>query len=69
MPVDETALLFWLAEILYPTLPHMTRDAYRSIYASVYGREISDADIDAILHLKKNAGAFGYERFRAASSN
>jgi iron complex transport system substrate-binding protein len=69
VPVEETPLLFWLAEILYPTLPHMTREAYRSVYADVYGRNLSEADIDSILHLKKNAGAFGYERFRAASSN
>ncbi len=64
LPVDETALLFWLAEILYPSLPHTTRDVYFSAYAEGYGYNLSDHEIDVALHLRKNAGAFGYERFR-----
>ncbi len=63
LPVDETALSFWLAEILHPTLPHMARDVYRTVYSSAYGRDLSDDEIDAVLHLKKNAHSFGYARF------
>lgn len=69
MPVEEIPLLFWLAEVLYPALPHMTRRAYRSIYANVYGRNLTEANIDTILQLKKNASALGCERFRTEASN
>jgi iron complex transport system substrate-binding protein len=66
LPVEETALSFWLAEVLYPVLPHMTRDAYRTVYADTYGRNLGDSEIDAVLHLKQNADSFCYARFRAA---
>nr|WP_275944908.1 ABC transporter substrate-binding protein [Bradyrhizobium sp. dw_411] len=66
LPVDGTALSFWLAEILHPVVPHMARDVYRTVYSNTYGRSLSDDEIDAVLHLKKNAHSFGYARFGAS---
>lgn len=65
IPVEQTPLLFWLAEVLYPGLPHMTRDAYRAVYADIYDRSLSDGAIDTVLHMQKNANTSGYARFRA----
>ncbi|MGO8845836.1 MAG: ABC transporter substrate-binding protein [Methylocella sp.] len=63
VPVDETLLLTWLAEVLHPSLPPMTRAAYREIYAQVYHYDLSDEEIDDALFLKENAGSAGYDRF------
>lgn len=63
VPVDETLLLTWLAEVLHPSLPHMIRAAYRGIYARTYRYDLSDDEIDEALFLKENAGSAGYERF------
>jgi iron complex transport system substrate-binding protein len=64
--VDRTLTLVWLAEILHPSLPHMTRAAYREIYAQAYRHNLTDAEIDAALYISANSGSAGYERFRAA---
>ncbi|MCV0387733.1 MAG: ABC transporter substrate-binding protein [Nitrobacter sp.] len=64
--VDRTLALVWLAEILHPSLPHMSRTAYREIYAQAYRRDLTDSEIDAALYVKANSGSVGYERFRAA---
>ncbi len=63
VPVDETLVLNWLAEILHPTLPHATRTAYREIYAQAYHYDLSDDEIDDALFVRENAGSAAYERF------
>jgi iron complex transport system substrate-binding protein len=68
LAVDETLLSFWLAEILYPTLSPKARNIYRTVYADVYGRNLTDYELDDVLRLSKNAGAYGYERFRSIST-
>jgi iron complex transport system substrate-binding protein len=62
--VDRTLALVWLAEILHPSLPRMTRAAYREIYAQAYHRALTDAEIDAALYVRANRDSAGYERFR-----
>jgi hypothetical protein len=62
-PVDHTLALIWLAEILHPSLPHMTRAAYREIYAQAYHHDLTDAEIDAALYVGANSGSAGYARF------
>lgn len=64
--VDQTLALVWLAEILHPSLPHMTRTAYREIYAQAYGHALTDDQIDAALFIDANSGSVGYARFRKA---
>ena len=67
-PVDQTLLLFWLAELLYPSMPLMTRAAYHDIYAEAYHFEISDDQIDHVLFMKENNASAGYGRFAGATS-
>jgi iron complex transport system substrate-binding protein len=62
-PVDETLLLTWLAELLHPSLPLVTRAAYREIYAQAYHYELGDDEIDQSLFMKENCNSVGYERF------
>lgn len=66
--VDQTLALVWLAEILHPSLPHMTRAAYRETYAQAYHRALTDGEIDAALYINANSGSAGYERFRGVSA-
>jgi iron complex transport system substrate-binding protein len=65
-PVDHTLALIWFAEILHPSLPHMTRAAYREIYAQAYHHDLTDAELDAALYVAANSGSAGYERFLRA---
>lgn len=44
----------------------MTHDAYHTVCADTYDCNLSGGEIDAVLHLKKNADSFDYARFRAA---
>lgn len=64
--VDQSLAVVWLAEILHPSLPHMTRAAYREIYAQAYRHNLTDAEIDTALYISANSGSAGYERFHAA---
>jgi ABC-type Fe3+-hydroxamate transport system substrate-binding protein len=54
----------WLAELAYPErLAPQLRERLRAHYREAYGFEINDAQIDALLRVKENAGSVGYERF------
>ncbi len=64
--VDRILALVWLAEVLHPSLPHMTRAAFCEIYSQAYHHDLTDAEIYAALYIEANNCSAGYERFRAA---
>jgi len=64
-PSQESPLMWkWLAAVLYPdAMPDDIRGEIASFYAAVYGYDVSDAEIDAILQMDLNGGNAGYDRF------
>lgn len=54
----------WMAEIVYPErLKPKVRQQLRDLYSPRFGYHMSDAEIDADLHLDVNSGSAGYSRF------
>lgn len=54
----------WMAEITHPDrLQPKVRELLRDAYVSRFGYSMSDAEIDADLHLDANLGSAGYGRF------
>jgi hypothetical protein len=43
----------------------MTHDAYQTVCADTYGCNLGDGEIDAVPHLKRNAGTYNHARFGA----
>ncbi len=69
MPIDDPLLLAWMMEIFHPaTMPHVTRDLYRSTYRDTFDYELSDNELDETLHLRENSQSFGYTRFIATET-
>lgn len=61
-PSAESGLMFqWAAEVLRPDDQAFDlRSAMKEEYAFLYGHQLSDADIDAILKMDQNTGSAGY---------
>jgi ABC-type Fe3+-hydroxamate transport system substrate-binding protein len=60
----------WMAEIVYPhRLKPEVRGQLRELYFPRFGYRMSDAEIDADLHLDVNAGSDGYARFAAPATS
>lgn len=59
----------WLSEILFAEMPHRLRNDLRQRFRTVYGVNLSDAQLDETLHLRENAKSVGYARFARPNSN
>jgi iron complex transport system substrate-binding protein len=60
----------WMAEIVYPhKLKPQVREQLRELYFPRFGYRMSDAEIDADLHLDVNAGSDGYARFAVPTTS
>jgi len=68
-PSQESPLAWmWLAELLYgDRMDFDLHGEMRSFFADVYGHDLSDAQIDAILRAAMNGGNRGYDRFLAVA--
>ncbi|MFE4501068.1 ABC transporter substrate-binding protein [Rhodococcus sp. NPDC056743] len=67
-PCNESNLMWlWVAEIFYPEakLDLDLRNRIRETYTSLYAYDVTDAEIDRILHLESNQVSTGYDSFRA----
>lgn len=65
-PSQESPLMWrWLAAIAGGGDAAGLREEMREQYRFLYGHELTDKQIDRILRVDLNAGAAGYERFRA----
>lgn len=64
-PSQESPLAWmWLAELLYgEQMDFDLRGEMRSFYDEVYGHDLAEAEIDAILRVDMNGANPGYERF------
>ncbi|MEJ1960983.1 MAG: ABC transporter substrate-binding protein [Gammaproteobacteria bacterium] len=61
---DAPVLVRWMDEIVYPDrLAPATRQRLRDRYVPRFGYRMSDAEIDADLHVDVNLGSAGYDRF------
>lgn len=65
-PSQESPLYWqWLSLLLHPDRFNWPlRDNIVSAYEALYGQRPTSADIDAVLRVRMNEGAAGYERFR-----
>ncbi len=68
-PVGRTLAQTWFAELVHPSLPHWTRDAYRAIIARAYRYNISNTGLNRALLVNANEGALGYARFTASNKD
>lgn len=67
-PCNESNLMWlWVSEIFYPEakLDLDLRGRIRETYQSLYAYDVTDAEIDRILHLDANMVSTGYDAFRA----
>jgi iron complex transport system substrate-binding protein len=64
-PVDEPLFFAWMSELLHPEITPETslRQEIKDTYLELYGYEISEDDIDEMLHVNENSSSTGYERF------
>ncbi|MEJ0039498.1 MAG: ABC transporter substrate-binding protein [Gammaproteobacteria bacterium] len=61
---DAPVLVRWIAEVVYPDRLRPTmRQQLRERYMPRFGYRMSEAEVDADLHLDVNLGSAGYERF------
>jgi ABC-type Fe3+-hydroxamate transport system substrate-binding protein len=65
-PIERPLLVFWTCLVLHPEVipPEPFRQEVRNTYMETFGFEMSEAQLDAFLNMKQNAGSFGYERFK-----
>ena len=65
VPCAESPLMWqWAAEIYHPELTgHTLRTAIREKIAYLYGYDVSEAQIDAVLRMDLNRGSVGYNVF------
>ena len=65
---QESPLMWmWIAMLAQPDrFDFDLRGEIRQAFASMYGYELTEAEIDNILHMEMHADAAGYERFAAA---
>ena len=65
VPCAESPLMWqWAAEIYHPELTgHTLRAAIREKIAYLYGYDVSEAQIDAVLRMDLNRGSVGYNVF------
>lgn len=67
-PCNESNLMWlWVAQIFYPdaSLDLDLRSRIRETYSALYAYEVSDVEIDRILHLEANSVSNGYDAFRS----
>lgn len=66
---EDPLTQIWMAELLYPELlPNMLRDEMKALYRLAFGHEFSDAEIDEVLMLERNALSAHYRRFATERS-
>lgn len=65
-PCNESNLMWlWVSSVFFPDAKHELRQRIRETYRTLYAYDVTDADIDRILHMPTNAGSTGYDAFRA----
>jgi iron complex transport system substrate-binding protein len=64
-PVEEPLLFAWLGQILhYGNMPFTSlREEIKNTFKDIYSFDISETEIDKMLHIKENSPSFGYEQF------
>ncbi len=65
-PIETPILLEWMAVLLHPELSssfHL-RETVRTTYNDVYGYNLSQKEIDKLLHLKENMQSAHYDIFQ-----
>jgi iron complex transport system substrate-binding protein len=64
-PVEEPLLFAWLGQILHhDNVPFTSlREEIKNTYKDIYSFDISETEIDKMLHIKENGSSFGYEQF------
>ncbi|MFZ2527508.1 MAG: ABC transporter substrate-binding protein [Rhodococcus sp. (in: high G+C Gram-positive bacteria)] len=65
-PCNESNLMWlWVSSVLHPGTDHDLRARIRTTYDQLYGYDVTDADIDDILHYDANSVSANYDLFRA----
>ena len=65
-PVERPLLVLWTCLVLHPEVRPLNpfREEVRDTYKETFDFGMSEAQLDAFLNIKQNAGSFGYERFK-----